>query len=204
MTRRVLTAIPFFFIFHFTRPITPGNGRPLKMRTPVRVTRQTILPLLLTRPSVFTQTADGPQRWGLLWRVGSWAFISFFFTWPLTGLVKLRGRQPLCPSTYYVLNIMNNWIVYKDVCYLKLLIFIFLLLLFRKFYRKIPNISPGRIELHKQILGADILGGLYSGGTYIRRENWVSISVPRRKNLLLYQQNVDDTPKLSFLKRKHH
>ena len=152
----------------------------------------------------FTQTADGPQRWGLPWRVGSRAFISFFFTWPLTRLVKLRDRQPLYPSTNYVLNIMNNWIVYKDVCYLKLLIFIFLLLLFRKFYRKIPNISPGLIELHKHILGADILGGLYSGGTYIRRENWVSISVPRRKNLLLYQQNVDDTPKLSFLKRKHH
>ena len=31
-------------------------------------------------------------------------------------------------------------------------------------YRKIPNISPGLIEVRKHILGAYIRGGLYSGG----------------------------------------
>ena len=33
-------------------------------------------------------------------------------------------------------------------------------------YRKIPNISPGLIEVRKHFLGGLYAGGLYSGGLY--------------------------------------
>ena len=48
-------------------------------------------------------------------------------------------------------------------------------------YRKIPNISPGLIEARKHFLG-----GLYSGGAYIRRAFCVSVRVSRPQNSLLY------------------
>ena len=55
-------------------------------------------------------------------------------------------------------------------------------------YRKIPNISSGLIELRKHLLG-----GLYSGGGLIFGGHFVLVSVCQDvKNLLLYQQNVDN------------
>ena len=46
-----------------------------------------------------------------------------------------------------------------------------------KIYRKIPNISPGLIDIFKHILGGLYSGGLIFGGAYIRRAFWVSNDV---------------------------
>ena len=48
-------------------------------------------------------------------------------------------------------------------------------------YRKIPNISPGSIEVRKHFFG-----GLIFGGAYIRRAFCVSVRVSRPQNSLLY------------------
>ena len=48
-------------------------------------------------------------------------------------------------------------------------------------YRKIPNMSPGLIEVRKHFLG-----GLYWGGAYIWRAFCVSVRLSRRQNSLLY------------------
>ena len=42
-------------------------------------------------------------------------------------------------------------------------------------YRKIPNISPGLIEVRKHILGGLYSGGAYIRGAYIRRAFCVSV-----------------------------
>ena len=55
------------------------------------------------------------------------------------------------------------------------------IILIHSTYRKIPNISPGLIEVRKHFLG-----GLYSGGAYIRRAFCVSVRVSRPQNSLLY------------------
>ena len=46
-----------------------------------------------------------------------------------------------------------------------------------KKYRKIPNISPGLIEVRKHFLGGLYSGGLIFGGAYIRRAFCVSVRV---------------------------
>ena len=53
-------------------------------------------------------------------------------------------------------------------------------------YRKIPNISPGLINIRKHIVGGLYSWGLYSGGAYIRRAFCVSVRVSRPQNSLLY------------------
>ena len=59
-------------------------------------------------------------------------------------------------------------------------------------YHKIPNISPGLIELRKHILedlysGGLIFEGLIFGGLFLLVSACQDV-----KNLLLYQQNVDN------------
>ena len=44
-------------------------------------------------------------------------------------------------------------------------------------YRKIPNVSPGLIEVFKHFLGGLYSGGLIFGGAYIRRAFCVSVRV---------------------------
>ena len=46
-------------------------------------------------------------------------------------------------------------------------------------YRKIPNVSPGLIEVFKHFLGGLYSGGLIFGGAYIRRAFCVSVRVSR-------------------------
>ena len=46
-------------------------------------------------------------------------------------------------------------------------------------YRKIPNVSPGLIEVFKHFLGGLYSGGLTFGGAYIRRAFCVSVRVSR-------------------------
>ena len=53
-------------------------------------------------------------------------------------------------------------------------------------YRKIPNISPGLIEVRKHFLGGLYSGGLIFGGAYIRRAFCVSVRVSRPQNSLLH------------------
>ena len=57
-------------------------------------------------------------------------------------------------------------------------------------YRKIPNISPGLIEVRKHfwgfMFGGLIFGGLIFGGAYIRWAFCVSVRVSRPQNSLLY------------------
>ena len=53
-------------------------------------------------------------------------------------------------------------------------------------YRKIPNVSPGLIEVFKHFLGGLYSGGLIFGGAYIRRAFCVSVRVSRPQYSLLY------------------
>ena len=46
-------------------------------------------------------------------------------------------------------------------------------------HRKIPNVSPGLIEVFKHFLGGLYSGGLIFGGAYIRRAFCVSVRVSR-------------------------
>ena len=46
-------------------------------------------------------------------------------------------------------------------------------------YRKIPNVSPGLIEVRKYIFGGLYSGGAYIRGAYIRRAFCVSVRVSR-------------------------
>ena len=46
-------------------------------------------------------------------------------------------------------------------------------------YRKIPNVSPGLIEVFKHFLGGLYSGRLTFGGAYIRRAFCVSVRVSR-------------------------
>ena len=55
-----------------------------------------------------------------------------------------------------------------------------------KTYSKIPNISPGLIEVLKHFLGGLYSGRLTFGGAYIRRAFCVSVRVSRPRNSLLY------------------
>ena len=53
-------------------------------------------------------------------------------------------------------------------------------------YRKIPNISPGLINVRKHFLGGLYSRGAYIRGAYIRRAFCVSVRVSRHRNSLLY------------------
>ena len=53
-------------------------------------------------------------------------------------------------------------------------------------YRKIPNVSPGLIEVFKHFLGGLHSGGPIFGGAYIRRAFCVSVRVSRPQYSLLY------------------
>ena len=53
-------------------------------------------------------------------------------------------------------------------------------------YRKIPNISPGLIEVCKHFLGVYIRGAYIQGEAYIRRAFCVSVPVSRPQSSLLH------------------
>ena len=80
----------------------------------------------------------------------------------------------------------GGWEIYNKLCSLLFVSFCRLFSLSLIAYRKIPNISPGLIEVRKHFLGGLYSGGLIFRRAYIRRAFFVSVRVSRPQNSLLY------------------